>query len=121
MRRHIKIMMVIVAAVAVTWISASFSFAHYLWVKKKDGTYAVSRGKNSESIEPYDTACVKQISAKSPDGTGLTVTRINEKDQVIFTTNEKPALVAVTSEWGERVNTTRGKKLINRQAPKHRA
>ena len=69
-----------------------------------------------ERIDSYNPFCVTHISAKSPDGTAVSIARTNEKERVVFTAKEKPAIVLVTSEWGDRVNTTRGKKLINRQA-----
>lgn len=103
-------------AVAGMWVTATSSFAHYLWVQKVDGAYVVCRGTTVERLDSYNPSCVTQISAKSPDGTGLSITRTNEKERVVFTANEKPAIVSVTSEWGDRVNTTRGKKLMNRQA-----
>jgi nickel transport protein len=116
MRQYIKHMIAFTVAVAAMWMAATFSFAHYLWIQEADGAYAICRGTIGERLDPYNPSCVTQILAKTPDGKGLPITRTNEKERVVFTTNEKPALVAVTSEWGDRVNTTRGKKLMNRQA-----
>lgn len=116
MKQYIKNAVALSAAVAGMWMAATFSFAHSLWVQEVDGAYAVCRGTIGERPDPYNPSCVTQISAKTPDGTGLSITRTNEKERVVFTTNEKPALVAVVSEWGDRVNTTRGKKLMSRQA-----
>lgn len=116
MRHCLQNAILFVIFVAVMWVASPPSFAHYLWVQEVDGAYAVCRGTIGERIDPYNPSCVTQISAKAPDGTGLTTTRTNEKKRVVFTTNEKPAIAAVTSEWGDRVNTTRGKKLMNRQA-----
>jgi nickel transport protein len=115
MRQYIKNAIAFTMAVAGMWMVATFSFAHYLWIQEADGAYAVCRGTIGERLDPYNPSCVTQISAKTLDGTGLPITRTNEKKRVVFTTNEKPAIVAVTSEWGDRVNTTRGKKLMNRQ------
>jgi uncharacterized GH25 family protein len=103
-------------AMAGMWMVATLSFAHYLWVQEADGAYAVCRGTIGQRLDPYNPSCVTKISAKTPDGKRLPITRTNEKERVFFTANEKPALVAVTSEWGDRVNTTRGKKLMNRHA-----
>lgn len=116
MKQYIKIVTALTAVVTGMWMTATFSFAHYLWVNEMNNGYSVCRGSSVERIESYDTTRVKQISAQAPDGTGLTITRENKNGQVVFTVNGKPALVAVTSEWGDRVNTTRGKKFMNRQA-----
>lgn len=116
MRQRLKNAIAFTMAVAGVCVAATSSFAHYLWVQEVDGAYAVCRGNIGKRLDPYNASCVTQISAKSPDGMGLQITRTNEKERVIFTTNESPAIVAVTSEWGDRVNTTRGKKLMDRQA-----
>lgn len=116
MKQCFKNMIAITMAVAGMWVTATSSFAHYLWVQEEDGAYSVCRGTIGERLDSYIPSCVTQISAKSPDGTELSITRTNKKEQVVFTVNEKPAIVLVTSEWGDRVNTTRGKKLMNRQA-----
>lgn len=116
MRQRLKIALAFILAVAGVCVAATSTFAHYLWAQEVDGVFAVCRGTIGERLDPYNASCVTQISAKSPNGTGLLITRTNEKKRVVFTTNEKPAIVTVTSEWGNRVNTTRGKKLMNRQA-----
>lgn len=90
-------------------------YAHHLWVFEENGRYVAARGHIGERLDAYDPSCVTQISAQAPDGRALSITRTNEKERVVFTTREKPALVAVTSAWGDRVNTTQGKKLMNRK------
>ena len=90
-------------------------YAHHLWVFEENGRYVAARGHIAERLDAYDPSCVRQISAQSSDGTALSITRTNEKERVVFTTREKPAMVAVTSEWGARVNTKQGKKLMNRK------
>jgi hypothetical protein len=116
MRQCLKSAIVFTMAMAGMCVAARSSLAHHLWVQEVDVAYAVCRGSIGERLDSYNPSCVTHISAKSPDGRGLSITRTNEKDRVVFTANEKPAIVAVTSEWGDRVNTTRGKKLMNRQA-----
>ena len=116
MKQCLKIVMVLAMTLAGMWGTSTSSFAHYLWVQEVDDSYAVCRGSIGERIDSYNPFCVTHISAKSPDGTAVSIARTNEKDRVVFTAKEKPAMVSVTSEWGDRVNTTRGKKLMNRQA-----
>lgn len=116
MRYYLKNAIAFTTIVVVMWMLAATSFAHHLWVQEVDDAYEVCRGIIGKRLDPYNPSCVKQILADTHFGTGLLITRTDEKERVVFTTNEKPALVAVTSKWGDRVNTTRGKKLINRQA-----
>jgi hypothetical protein len=116
MRLFLKITMAFTVAAAGIWGAATSSYAHYLWVQEMDGTYAICRGTDFESLNTYNPACVTQVAATSPDGTELPITRTNENDRVVFTTVENPAIVTVTSEWGDRVNTTHGKKLMDRQS-----
>ncbi|MFO7750305.1 MAG: DUF4198 domain-containing protein [Desulfobacteraceae bacterium] len=117
MKHCLRIVTAFTMAMAGMWVATPSSFAHYLWVQEADdAAYAVCRGTIGERLDTYKPSCVTQISANSPDGKSLSITRTNEKERVVFTANEKPAMVAVTSEWGDRVNTTRGKKLMSRQA-----
>ena len=116
MKQCIKSAVFFVAALTAGWMMASSAVAHYLWVMEADDAYAVCRGMINERIDPYEPACVTQISAMDAGGENLKVLRMDEKERVIFKTDEKPVLATVVSEWGDRVNTTRGKKLMNRQA-----
>ncbi len=117
MRQRLKHAMAFaIMAVAGMWVAATSSFAHHLWSQEVDGAYAVYRGTIGKRLDSYDPSRITQISTKSADGTELSIVRTNEKDRVVFTTNDTLAIVSVTGEWGARVNTTRGKKLMNRQA-----
>ena len=100
MRLCLKSAFAFAMAVAAMWGAASSSSAHHLWVQETDGAYVVCRGMIGKRLDPYDPSCVTQISTKSPDGTDLSMTRTNEKERVVVTTNETPAIVSVTSEWG---------------------
>ncbi len=115
MKQYLKHAVMLTMAVAGICVATTSSFAHHLWVQNVDGVYAVCRGTIAERLNSYNPSCVKQILANSPDGTSLTINCTNEKERVVFITNEMPATVTVTSEWGDRVHTTRGKKLMNRQ------
>jgi len=91
------------------------AYAHHLWVSAGDGVYTVHRGIVMERIDGYNPECVEQIAAYGEDGGKIRVERINEPEQVIFKTDIPAAGVTVVSRWGDRVNTTRGKKLISRK------
>lgn len=90
------------------------AFGHHLWVSVDDGGYAVNRGIISERTDAYDPACVQEIRAYAEDGEPLSVQRINEAEQVRFQTEAPAARASVVSQWGNRVNTTHGKKLMGR-------
>lgn len=90
-------------------------FAHHLWMTTEDGMYAVNRGMISERIDDYDPDCVQKIRAYGQNGQEIPVQRINEAEQVKFKTETTPAMTSVVSKWGDRVNTTRGKKLMSRE------
>jgi nickel transport protein len=115
MKPYIKISTMLVVALAGMWMAAAASFAHYLWVEETNGKYAVCRGTIGERIDPYDPVCVTEISVFSGDSTELAITRTDEKTRAVFTAAQKPALAAVVARWGDRVNTTRGKKLMSRK------
>ena len=93
---------------------AAPAFGHHLWVSVDDGDYVVNRGFVPERTDPYDPASVQTIRAFAEDGEPLSVARINEDEQVRFKTEVPAALASVISKWGDRVNTTRGKKLMSR-------
>ena len=114
MKQYFKISIIFVVIWAGTGIAAAPCFAHHLWVMEKDGVYAVCRGHIGEKTSPYDPACVTEISAFTDNGNELGITRTDEKNRTVFTAAQKPALVAVVAHWGDRVNTTRGKRLMNR-------
>jgi len=93
---------------------AAPAVAHHLWVSVENGSYEVNRGVISERTDAYDPACVQEIRAYAEDGEPLSVARVNEAEQVRFKTEAPAALASVMSQWGDRVNTTRGKKLMSR-------
>lgn len=109
---------ILVLITSLLFLFTGQAFGHHLWVTPADGGYQVARGIFGDRTDPYDPVCVKQINAYAPDGSKIPVQRSDQETGVIFSiTSEKtPAIIAVTSEWGDRVNTTRGKKLINRKA-----
>lgn len=89
--------------------------AHYLWVSAQDGQYVVNRGVLSKPPEAYDPVCVKSITAYAEDGTSLPVEKIDESTRRMFRATMPVAMAVVVSDWGYRVNTTSGKKMMTRQ------
>jgi nickel transport protein len=90
--------------------------AHHLWVALDDaGDYVVSRGHAPDKTEAYNPAAVGAIAAFDAGGGRITVERIDDADRVRLRTDSVPAVVTVVCDWGYRVNTTQGKRLITRQ------
>lgn len=115
MIRQKKLAAAFAATMTVLWMTATASFAHHLWIQETDGGFAVCRGTIGERLDPYDPSRVTHIAAKAVDGADIPLSRSNKEKQVTFTAKDRPVLVEATSEWGERVNTTQGKKLMSRQ------
>ncbi|MBI9083678.1 MAG: DUF4198 domain-containing protein [Desulfobacterales bacterium] len=89
--------------------------AHHFWIDKDGNEFIVSRGKISERSDSYDPSCIKEILAYGSDGTLLRTDRVDKPNQVRFTTPTAPAMATATSQWGYRVKTTEGKKMMTRE------
>ena len=101
------------AVVCVIAVAVPVAHAHHLWLIRGDDGYVVARG-TLERIDPYDPGCIKEIRAYADDGRVVPVQRIDERHRVYFMPDKPVAMVTVTSEWGYRVNTTKGKKFMTR-------
>ena len=91
--------------------------AHYLWVVKDGEAYIVARGVSFERLEPYDPMSVKSFIAVDADGLRVPeakLQRFDMSEQVRFMTSEHVSMVGVSCDWGYRVKTTDGKKLLPR-------
>lgn len=99
-------------------VCAPPTHAHDLWVVKTGNEYVVARGTAPEKMEPYDPQCVKEFFAVASDGTMIPPDRIQRMDEakrVRFRMPHSVSLIGVSCDWGYRVNTTKGKKLLTRQ------
>jgi nickel transport protein len=106
--------------IAVIWfavisVCAQTVFAHHLWVSKKDDLYAVCRGLIPESLDTYDPSRVVDIMGIGKDGSVVAIQRQDENHGAFFRVDQDIFMVAVRCDWGHRVNTTQGKKLMTRQ------
>jgi nickel transport protein len=90
-------------------------FAHHLWVSKTDDGYAVCRGLISERLDAYDASKVVEIKAIVKDGSILPIKRQDENQGAFFRVDQDISMALVRCDWGDRVNTTQGKKLMSRQ------
>ncbi|MBN2417885.1 MAG: DUF4198 domain-containing protein [Deltaproteobacteria bacterium] len=91
--------------------------AHHLWVEKSDDSYSIARGVLDERFDSYMPDRVRDFIAIGMDGNAVQKEKIRRSDdpeQARFHITEQVSMVAVTCDWGYRVNTTRGKKLLRR-------
>jgi nickel transport protein len=96
---------------------AQIGYGHHLWVIETDDGYMVCRGMAPGRLDSYDPACVKEFRAFGSDGTTIpseSIQRIEDPDRVRFQIPGKASLIGVSCDWGYRVNTTEGKKLLTR-------
>ena len=109
-----KLNQIIMAAMMVL-LAATSSFGHHLWVMPLEDGYAVARGHVSKAPDAYDPACIQEIRAYDQSGKEVSVHRQDKKEMAVFKTDQPVSLATASSDWGYRVNTTQGKKLINRK------
>lgn len=88
--------------------------AHLLWVYPESSHWIVARGTSSENLLPYNPTHITQIRAWDKEGKEMAVRRADEAERSVFQTDRSVALAAVTCEWGMRVNTNEGKKLMDK-------
>jgi len=110
---HRLLLLLCCSLMAILW--ARPGFGHSLWVDGSGEHYTVHRGHTLETPQPYAPAAVTSIRAFDRDGAELSIERVDETDRVRFRTASTTALAAVRCDWGGRVNTTRGRKLMTRR------
>lgn len=91
------------------------AYAHYLWVVQEGDRYVVARGTPPDDREAYNPAAVTFIKAFDRGGSEVPTEPLSEKAGVFFRTRQPPSVAAVMCDWGSRVKTTRGKKLMTRK------
>ena len=90
------------------------AYAHYLWVTQQDDLYIVARGTIPNDLEAYNPNAVTLIKGLDQEGGEIPIQRVDDKTRVVFRAEKAPSMVAVMCDWGSRVQTTRGKKLMTR-------
>ncbi len=91
------------------------AYAHYLWVVQESDRYVIARGTPPEDQETYNPEAVTLIRVFDQEGNKIPIKRVNENGRVYFQAQQSPAITAVMCDWGGRVKTTRGKKLMTRK------
>lgn len=90
------------------------AYAHYLWVLQQEDQYVVARGTIPDNLEAYNPDAVTVIRAFDREGSEIPIERLHDKVRVSFRAKKSPSIAAVMCDWGSRVKTTRGKKLMTR-------
>ncbi|MBN2372300.1 DUF4198 domain-containing protein [bacterium] len=101
--------------IVVSMLLAQTAYAHHLWIMKNDDGFAVARGHAPDKTEDYNPESVKEIRAFDRDGNPLPITQKITKNRVILEPAGAISMITVWCDWGYRVNTTQGKKLMTRQ------
>ncbi len=117
-RVKLKMKKIIFSAIFIfLWIQTGY--AHHLWVIREDGRFIVACGHISDKTEAYDPECVKAVNAFDSKGNRVSLERTDDQGRAIFSSEKAEkdvSMMTVRCDWGFRVNTTKGKKLISREA-----
>ena len=105
----------VAALVIIGLLLAPTAYAHHLWVIKDGEGFMVARGNAPDKIQDYDPASVKEVKAFDRNGNSVPVTKKISKSRVSLQTIEDISMITVWCDWGYRVNTTDGKKLMTRR------
>jgi uncharacterized GH25 family protein len=102
------------------WFAAILMFsqavlAHHLWISRQDDVYAVCRGMIPDRLDDYDFKKVSQIKAFGKDGRQVSLERQDKDRGVFFIPEQEISMAVVRCDWGHRVNTTQGKKLMTKK------
>lgn len=89
--------------------------AHHLWVAKDDAGFFVARGHAPDTMQDYNPASVKEVRAYDSNGKQLPVTKKDMKNRTLLKTHRDVSMITAKCDWGYRVNTTDGKKIMSRQ------
>ncbi len=90
------------------------AYAHYLWIMQQEDLYVVARGTIPDHVEAYSPDAVTVVRAFDREGSEIPIERVHDKVRVSFRAKEPPCVAAVMCDWGSRVKTTRGKRLLTR-------
>ncbi|OQX27528.1 MAG: hypothetical protein BWK80_04840 [Desulfobacteraceae bacterium IS3] len=112
--KEAKMKKIIFSAILILfWIQTGY--AHQLWVIKENGKFVVARGHIPDKTDKYNPVCVKEMKGFDKNGNPVSLERKDEESRAVFISDKDIAVMTVQCDWGFRVNTTQGKKLMNRQ------
>lgn len=91
-------------------------YAHHLWVFGENEGLSVGRGQFPDRLDDYNPVYVSEVKGIDRTGVPVLLERKDAANRATFFPKNKIAVISVRCDWGDRVNTTRGKKLMNRKA-----
>lgn len=103
----------LIAALSVCMVAGAD--AHHLWITQTQEGLGIARGHMPDEQESYRPAAVGEAAAWDHAGQPVALTRQDLADRVRYQAAAPAALATVRCDWGLRVNTTAGKKLIGRR------
>ena len=95
------------------WIQPGYS--HNLWAVKEGQAFILLRGTPPDEIEAYRPEAVKEARAFAADGKEIPLQRKNEEHRVVVQAEQEPSSITARCDWGFRVITTEGKRLISKK------
>ncbi len=104
-----------IALVIISLALVPTACAHHLWVIKTNEGFMVARGHAPAKTQDYDPSLVKGVKAFDRNGNPVLVTRKVTQSRVFLAPEKDASMITVRCDWGHRVNTTQGKKLMSRQ------
>jgi nickel transport protein len=90
------------------------AWAHHLWMIPSGQELFVARGLAPDRMDAYDPKHVVMLKAFDRSGREIPIRRADQAHQARFSSEGAAAMAAVVCEWGGRVNTPDGKKLLSK-------
>jgi nickel transport protein len=106
-----KIFLVLIAIVL--WIQPGYS--HSLWAIQEGSSFILVRGTPPDEREAYAPEAVREVQGFDSDGKEIPLHRRNEEGRVVVEAEKNPAVITARCDWGFRVLTTEGKRLISKK------
>jgi len=109
--------------VSIVWVCffllATSSSAHDLWIAKEENAFIVARGHAPDRIDEYNPLCVKEVKGFDAHGKAVSLVGEPERHRYRFRADGSVSLISLQCDWGYRVTTTEGKKLMSREQAVH--
>lgn len=102
------------AVIVISLLVTQLTFAHHLWIEKREGVFAVLWGHPPE-ISPYEPERLKEVKAFDGRGKEVSLARKNEKDTVSLSSKSKVSMITASFEGGYLVTTPEGKKRFTKR------
>lgn len=108
-------MKTILITIMLSMLFVSTGMAHDLWIAKDTSMYIVARGHAPDRIDDYDPDCVKEVRGFDTQGSPVPLDMKSGPSRMTFKADKALSVITVRCDWGYRVITTEGKKLMSRE------